>query len=97
MILLGMIEYSLVRYCTTSSAVGDNRSTKEYVLKVFVLCMAIGDLVHIFSFLNYHLTYGSSSDLSSVGNIYGSIVFFLTRAIFLWLNYQNDTKKQRKK
>ncbi|CAF0980800.1 unnamed protein product [Rotaria sordida] len=98
MSLLGMIEYFLVRYCTTSiSTPTDIHSTKKHILKLFVSCMAIGDLIHMFSFLNYHLTYGSSLQLSSIGNLYGSIGLFLARAVFLWLNYPNEKTKQKEK
>jgi hypothetical protein len=92
MILLGMIEYSLVRYCTTSSTVGDNRSTKEYILKIFVSCVAIADLIHTSSYLNHHLAYESSFEPSAIVYMYGSIGLFSARAIFLWLNYQKEKK-----
>ncbi|CAF1302629.1 unnamed protein product, partial [Rotaria sordida] len=78
-----MIQYSLIRYCTTSSIAGENHSTKEYIIKIFVTCMAIADLVHIFSFLNYHWTYDSSLNLSSIGNLYLSTGLFTARIIFL--------------
>ncbi len=96
-ILLGMIQYSLVRYYTTSSNTNSNRSTKEYILKTFVICMTIADHVRILSYFNSHLVYGSSLELNSIGNLYGIIGLFVARIIFLWLNYKNEKEKERKK
>jgi preprotein translocase subunit SecY len=97
LILLGLIEYSLVRYCTTSSPTDADRSTKQYILRIFVMCMAIADAVHVCSFLNYQLAYGSLLDLSAIGNVHTCTVLIVARIIYLWLNYQNEKKKQNKK
>jgi hypothetical protein len=76
MILLGLIQYSIVRYCTTTPRTDDSRPTKEYILKVFVMCMATADFIHTCSFSNYQMAHGSSLDSSSIVNIFGSISFF---------------------
>ncbi|CAF1450659.1 unnamed protein product [Adineta steineri] len=96
LLLLAIIEYSVVRYCTKSSTNDNSRATKEYILKIFVLCMTIRDLIHTCSYLNYYLNYGSFFELSSIGNLHLTIVLPIARIIFLWLNYQNKNAKQRK-
>lgn len=59
--------------------------------------MAIADIVYVCSFLNYQLVYGSLLDFSAIGNVYLCIGIIVFRIIFLWLNYQNEKKNQRKK
>jgi hypothetical protein len=57
--------------------------------------MTIADHVRILSYFSSHLVYGSSLELSSIGNLYGIIGLFVARIIFLWLNYKNEKEKQR--
>jgi cytochrome c oxidase subunit IV len=87
-----MIQYSIIRYCTRSSTNGDNHSAKQHILKIYLICMVIADVIHTVSYLHYYSTYGTSFDLS----LYLTTAIFMGRLIFLWLNYKNEKKKKAK-
>lgn len=87
-----MIQYSVIRYCTTPSNTSDNSSTKRHILKLFLICALIADIIHTFAYLHYYLTHGLSFDLS----LCLTTGVFLARLIFLWLNNKDDKKKLAK-
>ena len=97
MIVLGMIEYLLVLYCTVPSTLHNSHSTKVYVLKVSILSLAIGDAIHAVSFLYYHMAYGSSADLSLIANMCLPTGLFIGRILFLWFNRLDEISKRKGK
>ena len=97
MIVLGMIEYLLVFYCTVPSTLHNSHSTKAYVLKVSIISLAIGDAIHAASFLYYYMAHGSAVDLSLIANMCLPTGLFIGRILFLWLNRLDEMSKWKGK